>query len=84
MKETTHLDINDIRQRCFSVINNVAPGTDMDDYINGWLSELDFIEILLRIELEFNYVIREGKPTIDDFDKVSDLVEWLVNALLAD
>lgn len=68
----------DVKQRCFSVINIVAPETKMDDNIKGWLYDLDFVEIVMRAEIEFDCTIKEGETTIDDFEKVSDLVDWLV------
>lgn len=69
----------DVRQRCFSVINIIAPETEMDENVAGWLDDIDFIEIVMQAELEFYCTIKEGETRIDDFEKVSDLVDWLVN-----
>ena len=69
----------DVRQRCFSVINIIAPETEMGENVKGWLDDLDFVEIIMQAELEFDCRIKEGETRIDDFEKVSDLVDWLVN-----
>lgn len=50
----------DVKQLCFSVINIVAPETKMDDNIKGWLYDLDFVEIVMRTEIEFDCTIKEG------------------------
>jgi acyl carrier protein len=68
-----------VRQRCFSVVNIIAPETEMDENVKGWLDDLDFVEIVMQAELEFDCTINEGETRIDDFEKVSDLVDWLVN-----
>lgn len=70
--------IADVKQRCFSVINIIAPQTEMYEDVKGWLDDLDFVEILIQAELEFDCTIKEGETRIDDFEKVSDLVDWLV------
>ena len=49
-----------VRQRCFSVVNSVAPGTQMDEKVKGWLYGLDFVDIVVRAEREFNCTIKEG------------------------
>lgn len=69
----------DVRQRCLSVINTIAPTTEMDENVKGWLDDLDFVEIVMQAELQFDCKIEEGETRIDDFEKVSDLVDWLVN-----
>lgn len=69
----------DVRQRCFSVINIIAPETEMNENVKGWLDDLDFVEIVMQAELEFDCTINEGETRIDDFEKVSDLVDWLGN-----
>lgn len=51
----------------------------MDENVKGWLDDLDFIEIVMQAELEFDWTIKEWEKKIDDFEKVSDLVDWLVN-----
>lgn len=73
------LHIADIKQRCLSVINTIAPTTELNEQIKGWLDDLDFVEIVMEAELQFDCKIEEGETTIDDFEKVSDLVDWLVS-----
>ena len=71
--------IQNFRQRCLSVINIIAPTTELDEQVKGWLDDIDFVEIVMEAELEFDCIITEGKTRIDDFDKVSDLVDWLAS-----
>ena len=68
----------DIKNRCFSIINIIAPGTEMNEKIEGWLDGLDFIEIIMKVEIEFDCTIKECETNIDGFEKISDLVDWLV------
>ncbi len=68
-----------VRQRCLSVINIVAPETKIDENIEGWLDDLDFVKIIVQVESEFDCTIKEGEKRIGDFEKVSDLVDWLVS-----
>ena len=69
--------IADVKQRCLSVINTIAPTTEIDGEVKGWLDDLDFVDIVMKAELQFDCEITEGETSIDDFDKVSDLVDWL-------
>lgn len=71
--------IADVRQRCLSVINTIVPTTELDEQVKGWLDNLDFVEIVMEAELQFDCTIKEGETRIDDFEKVSDLVDWLVS-----
>lgn len=71
------LHIADVRQRCLNVINIIAPTTELNEQVKGWLDDLDFVEIVMEAELQFDCKIEEGETVIDDFDKVSDLVDWL-------
>jgi len=73
------LHITDVRQRCLSVINTIAPTTELDEKVKRWLDDLDFVEIVMEAELQFDCTIKEGETTIDDFEKVSDLVDWLAS-----
>ncbi len=73
------LHIADVRQRCLSVINTIAPTTELDEQVKGWLDDLDFVEIVMEAEFQFDCKIEEGETRIDDFDKVSDLVDWITS-----
>lgn len=73
------LRIHDARQRCLSVINTIAPTTELDEQVKGWLDDLDFVEIVMEVELQFDCMIEDGETRIDDFEKVSDLVDWLAS-----
>jgi acyl carrier protein len=77
--ENSALNIADVRQRCLSVINTIAPDTEIDEQVKGWLDDLDFVEIVMEAELQFDCTIKEGETRIDDFEKVSDLVDWLAS-----
>jgi len=79
MKTEQPCTIQNVRQRCLSVINTIAPTTELDEQVKGWLDDLDFVEIVMETELQFDCKIEEGETRIDDFDKVSDLVEWLAS-----
>ena len=72
-------DLAIVRQRCLSVINTIAPTTELDEQLKGWLDDLDFVEIIMEAELQFDCKIEEGERGIDDFEKVSDLVDWLAS-----
>lgn len=74
-----HASIANVKQRCLSVINTIAPTTELDEQVKGWLDDLDFAEIVMEAELQFECKIKEGETRIDDFEKVSDLVDWLVS-----
>ena len=69
----------DVRRRCLSLIKTIAPTTKMYENVKGWLDDLDFVEIVMQAELQFDCKIEEGEIGIDDFEKVSDLVDWLVS-----
>ena len=77
--QNPQLNIGVVRQRCLSVINTIVPTTELDEQVKGWLDDLDFIEIVMEAELQFDCKIEEGETRIDDFEKVSDLVDWLVS-----
>lgn len=79
LKTKTQSRQTDVRQRCLSLINTIAPTTEMYENVKGWLDDLDFVEIVMQAELQFDCKIEEGEIGIDDFEKVSDLVDWLVN-----
>ena len=79
-EETTKaLSKTNVRQRCLSVINTIKPTTELDKQVEGWLDDLDFVEIVMEAEFQFDCKIEEGETRIDDFDKVSELVDWLVS-----
>ena len=75
--ETEQCNIPSVRQRCLSVVNTIAPTTELDEQVKGWLDDLDFVEIVMEAELQFDCRITEGETRIEDFEKVSDLVDWL-------
>jgi len=71
--------IQNVRQRCFEILNETAPDTGMDEKVYGWLDDIDFVEILLNVEDEFDKSIDEGNKRIEDFNKVRDFVNWLAD-----
>ena len=73
------LNIANVRQRCLSIIDTIVPDTEIEEQVKGWLDDLDFVEILMEVELQFDCTIEEGETRIDDFEKVSDLVDWLAS-----
>ena len=76
-KEEEALRIGSVRQRLLDVINIVAPTTEESENIQGWLDDLDFVEIIIEVEQVFDVVITEGNKRINDFEKVKDLIDWL-------
>lgn len=76
--DTQALHIADVRQRCLKVVNDVCTETDIDEQVRGWIDDLDFVEIVMSAELEFDCKIEEGETRVDDFEKVNDLINWMV------
>lgn len=67
-----------IRYRILERINHITGRRDITDNAYGWLDDLDFIVIIMEVELEFGCDIDEGDTRIRDFKKISDLIDWLV------
>ena len=77
MNEENKLNLGSVMQRCFNVVNIIAPSTEIDENVKGWLDDLDFVEIVMETEKEFDCIIEEGDKRICDFDTIRDLVKWL-------
>jgi acyl carrier protein len=77
-KEEEALRIGSVRQRLLTcVVRTVGDIEEKDSVIDERLDDLDFIEILIEVESEFDVTIREDDKRIDDFEKVKDLIDWL-------
>ena len=63
-------------EACFKLINKVCPEMHREDGLIGYIDDLDFIEILMEVEVTFGCVIEEDK-VVDDFNTVGDLSKWL-------
>lgn len=70
-------DRGEIFERCFKVINYIAPETELNEKVHGWISEIDFIEIIMELEKEFDCSIEEGEIGVENFETVNDMVKWL-------
>ncbi len=69
----------EIKKRCFDVVNTAVGPIEMEDKVKDLIDDLDFVEIVMEAELEFNCSIDEGEARVDDFHTVSDLVDWLAD-----
>jgi len=77
-KEEEALRIGSVRQRLLdAVINIVGDIEEKDNVFDERLDDLDFVEIIMEVELVFDTTITEGDKRIDDFEKVKDLIDWL-------
>lgn len=77
-KEEEALRIGGVRQRLLNAIINIVGDIDeKDNVFDERLDDLDFIEIIMEVELHFDVAITEGDKRIDDFEKVKDLIDWL-------
>ena len=75
--------IADVRQRLLNtIINIVGDIEEKDSVLDEGLDDLDFLEIVIEAELQFDCTIKEGQTRIDDFEKVSDLVDWLASNVI--
>jgi acyl carrier protein len=77
-KEEEALRIGSVRQRLLTcVVRTVGDVEEKDNIFDERLDDLDFIEIIIEVEDEFDVTIREEDKRIDDFEKVKDLIDWL-------
>lgn len=77
-KEEEALRIGGVRQRLLTcVVRTIGNIEEKDSVFDEGLDDLDFIEIIMEAENEFDVTIREEDKRIDDFEKVKDLIDWL-------
>lgn len=83
MKENKKIEMTqeEIEERCFKVIKVMVPEAEYNDLIKGCIDDLDFIELLMDTEVEFDCSIDEGITSIDEFKTVKDLVEWVATKI---
>jgi acyl carrier protein len=77
-KAKTLSDKDSVRQRCLNAINKIAGETDTNEKVKCYLDSLDFVEIVMETELEFNCEINEDKG-LDNFETINDLIDWLAS-----
>jgi|TARA_R110000851_G_scaffold308922_2_gene468126 acyl carrier protein len=81
-KEEEVLHIGSVRQRLLNaIINIVGDIEEKDNVFDERLDDLDFIEIIMEVESEFDTKITEGDKRIGDFEKVKDLIDWFDTVL---
>ncbi len=74
------LHIGGVRQRLLNcIIKIVGDIEEADNVMDEYLDDLDFVEIIMESELEFDVAIQEQDKRIDDFETVKDLIDWLEN-----
>ena len=72
------LPIGGFRQRLLTcVVRTVGDIEEKDSVIDERLDDLDFVEIIMEVESEFDTTITEGDKRMEDFEKVKDLIDWL-------
>lgn len=76
------MEIDEVKQLCFKAIKAIVPDTEYNESTKGWIDDLDFIEIIMEVELEFDCKISEGETTSSDFNNVSDLIDWLAKKVV--
>ena len=70
--------IPSFRQRLLTcVVRVVGDIEEKDNIFENVIDDLDFIEIIMKVESEFETAITEGGKGIDDFENVKDLIDWL-------
>ena len=76
-KDEESLRNGSVRQHLLDAINMIASATEEGENIQGYLDDLDFIEIIMEVEQSFDVNITNGNKRIYDFDKVKNLIDWL-------
>lgn len=71
-------DNEDIFERCFEVVKRFIYDVNLNDEIHDYLlSEIDFVEIIMELEKEFDCTIEEGEIGVENFETVNDMVKWM-------
>ena len=77
-EEEEALRIGSVRQRLLTcVVRTVGDIEEKDSVLEERLDDLDFFEIIMEVESEFDTKITEGDKRMYDFEKVKDLIDWL-------
>jgi len=77
-KRQEQCTIQIVRQRLLNcIIKILGDIEETDNVMDEYLDDLDFIEIIMEAELEFDVAIQEQDKRIDDFETVKDLIDWL-------
>ena len=69
----------DVMQRCIKCFENILMEYEPDGIPTEWMDDLDFIEILMEVEKEFDISIDEGLNRIYDFKTLDDMAKWLLS-----
>jgi acyl carrier protein len=76
--ETEQCTIPSVRQRYLkSIIDIVGDIEEKDSILSERLDELDFIEIIMQVELDLDIKIIEEQKRITDFETIKDLIDWM-------
>jgi len=77
-EENKALHIGGVRQRLLNcIIRIVGDIEETDNVMDEYLDDLDFVEIIMESELEFDVAIQEQDKRIGDFETIKDLIDWL-------
>ena len=76
--ETEQCIIPSVRQRYLkSIMDIVGDIEEKDSILSEGLDDLDFIEIIMQVELDLDIKIIEEQKRITDFETIKDLIDWM-------
>ena len=72
------------KEKCQSVLLSFNSALDPSVNLSKHVDDLDFIEIIMDVELSTGCSIAEGETSVKDFNTVDDLVTWLAKEIVND
>ena len=68
----------DVRRRCIDCIEKVI-GKYNEHFTPNELDDLDFIEIVMETELEFNSRIDDSSKNYKEIETMDEFIDWLIS-----